>query len=66
MKRSLRIIVTVLLSGALLPGITIAQTRESGPWWPNAQWGAADAAGGSNWITPDKVLRQSRWSRPVG
>ena len=34
-----------------------AQTREKGPWWPNAQWGAADAAGGSNWITPDKVLK---------
>ncbi len=57
MKRILRIIVTVLLSGALLPGITMAQTRESGPWWPNAQWGAADAAGGSNWITADKVLK---------
>ena len=28
MKRILRVIVTALLSGALLPGITIAQTRE--------------------------------------
>ena len=37
--------------------LTAAQTREKGPWWPNAQWGAGDAAGGSNWITPDKVLK---------
>ena len=57
MKRITRVAVTVLCLGALLPGITIAQTRESGPWWPNAQWGAADAAGGSNWITPEKVLK---------
>lgn len=41
----------------LLPPVVNAQTREKGPWWPNAQWGAADAAGGSNWITPDKVLK---------
>jgi hypothetical protein len=33
-----------------------AQTRERGPWWPNAQWGAGDQAGASNWITPEKVL----------
>jgi hypothetical protein len=42
---------------ALLPAMALAQTREKGPWWPNAQWGAGDAAGGSNWITPDKVLK---------
>ena len=33
-----------------------AQTREKGPWWPNARWGAGDQAGASNWITPEKVL----------
>lgn len=33
-----------------------AQTREQGPWWPNAQWGAGDQAGASNWITPEKVI----------
>ena len=32
-----------------------AQTREAGPWWPHPIWGADDEAGGSNWITPDKV-----------
>jgi hypothetical protein len=46
-----------LLLAMLLPAIAPAQTREKGPWWPNAQWGAADAAGGSNWITPDKVVK---------
>ena len=34
-----------------------AQTREEGPWWPHPIWGADDQAGGSNWITPEKVLR---------
>lgn len=34
-----------------------AQTRQQGPWWPNAQWGADDQAGASNWITETKVLR---------
>jgi hypothetical protein len=50
-------LVAALLCGVLLPGIAGAQTREKGPWWPNAQWGAGDAAGGSNWITPDKVRK---------
>jgi len=35
----------------------IAQTREKGPWWPNALWGANDQAGASNWVTPEKILR---------
>ncbi|HEV7606732.1 MAG TPA: cyclase family protein [Steroidobacteraceae bacterium] len=45
------------LLAALLPSIVTAQTREQGPWWPNPLWGAGDAAGGSNWITPDKVVK---------
>jgi kynurenine formamidase len=32
------------------------QTRAEGPWWPHPRWGAADQAGASNWITPEKVL----------
>jgi hypothetical protein len=47
----------LFLALLLLPAIATAQTREKGPWWPNSQWGASDAAGGSNWITPDKVLK---------
>ncbi len=35
---------------------TAAQTREKGPWWPHPIWGANDQAGGSNWITPEKIL----------
>ena len=34
-----------------------AQTRNEGPWWPNKLWGANDQAGGSNWITPEKIVK---------
>jgi kynurenine formamidase len=34
-----------------------AQTREKGPWWPHPIWGANDQAGGSNWITPEKIVK---------
>ncbi len=37
-----------------------AQTREQGPWWPHPIWGADDQAGGSNWVTPEKVLEAAR------
>jgi kynurenine formamidase len=37
-----------------------AQTRDSGPWWPHPIWGADDEAGGSNWITPEVVLRAAQ------
>lgn len=37
--------------------MAFSQTREKGPWWPSELWGAEDQAGGSNWITPEKVLR---------
>ena len=36
---------------------SLAQTREHGPWWPHPIWGAEDQAGGSNWITPEKILQ---------
>ncbi len=36
---------------------TAAQTREKGPWWPHPIWGKDDQSGGSNWITPEKVLK---------
>ena len=45
-----------ILSALLLPAVSIAQTRESGPWWPNAEWGPDDEAGASNRITQEKVL----------
>jgi kynurenine formamidase len=44
----------VLLSGHIHP--IYAQTREQGPWWPHPIWGKDDQAGGSNWITPEKIL----------
>jgi hypothetical protein len=52
----MRMLTGVVLSAVLSP-LASAQTRDQGPWWPHAQWGAADAAGGSNWITPDKVVK---------
>jgi kynurenine formamidase len=33
------------------------QTKEKGPWWPHPIWGANDQAGGSNWITPEKIVK---------
>ncbi len=49
-----RLLWVAVLFAASSPAL--AQTREQGPWWPNAQWGASDQAGASNWITPEKVL----------
>ena len=40
----------------LVPALVMGQTREKGPWWPHPIWGAGDEAGGSNWITPSKVM----------
>ena len=40
-----------------LPSGANAQTRENGPWWPHPIWGPEDQAGGSNWITPEKILQ---------
>ncbi len=34
----------------------VGQTRDEGPWWPHQLWGPGDQAGGSNWITPEKIL----------
>ncbi len=54
-SRSLLIsIVSVFVAAAAVTAN--AQTRDKGPWWPHPIWGAQDQAGGSNWITPEKVL----------
>jgi hypothetical protein len=45
-----------LLLAVSLPLAAHAQTRESGPWWPNREWGAMDQAGASNRITPEKIV----------
>ena len=34
-----------------------SQTREKGDWWPHPIWGADDQAGGSNWITAEKIVQ---------
>ena len=48
------------LALALEAGAVHAQTRDAGPWWPSTLWGAGDQAGGSNWVTPEKVLEAVR------
>ena len=48
--------ITLLLLTTLLPFAAGAQTREAGPWWPHAEWGAQDQAGASNRITSAKIL----------
>jgi kynurenine formamidase len=54
-----RIPLIALLSSLVLSltaGVATGQTREQGPWWPHPIWGKDDRAGGSNWITPEKIL----------
>ncbi len=46
----------VLLALVFCAASAMAQTREEGPWWPHPIWGAGDQAGGSNWITPEKIM----------
>jgi kynurenine formamidase len=44
------------LAGAMAPLSSAAQDTVEGQFWPHPIWGAEDRAGGSNWITPEKVL----------
>lgn len=55
MRLLLRASVPLLLA-ALLILPAVGQTRDSGPWWPHPIWGPDDQAGGSNWITPEKIV----------
>ena len=50
------LMLTVALITSLLATPALAQTRDQGPWWPHPIWGKDDRAGGSNWITPEKVV----------
>lgn len=54
--------ILLALAGSV-PSTAPAQTRERGPWWPHPIWGKDDRAGGSNWITPEKVLSALRLAR---
>jgi kynurenine formamidase len=55
LKRLPLLILIFFCAGSL--NILNGQTRKQGPWWPNKLWGAEDQSGGSNWITPEKVLK---------
>jgi kynurenine formamidase len=48
--------VVTLTTLFISPFSAAAQTRQSGPWWPNTEWGPEDQAGASNRITPQKVM----------
>lgn len=41
---------------ALMTSPAWGQARQAERWWPHPLWGGDDQAGGSNWITPQKVL----------
>jgi kynurenine formamidase len=59
MKQRMLWLAAVVISGVLIAWAipqVVAQTKEKGPWWPHPLWGPEDQAGGSNWITPAKVL----------
>jgi len=47
---------SVLLLFIMYANDSFSQTKEKGPWWPHKLWGSEDMAGGSNWITPEKIL----------
>jgi len=56
LKRFKTVIVFFFVVLILIVSHVYGQTREKGPWWPHPIWGPEDQAGGSNWITPTKVM----------
>jgi kynurenine formamidase len=54
-----------MAAGGMLAQAQVAQAQAAGDtpigpkWWPS-RWGPQDEAGGSNWITPAKVLEAAR------
>ena len=52
-------------AAALASSVAQAQTTPAAatmtPFWPHPKWGNDDTAGGSNWITPTKVLEAVKW-----
>lgn len=57
MKHVLAVTHALTLACLVAASATVgAQSREKGPWWPHPIWGPNDQAGGSNWITPEKIL----------
>lgn len=58
--RFARVTVLCVTAALLAPLDGGAQTREKGPWWPHPIWGPDDQAGGSNWITPETILRAAK------
>ena len=53
-SRTLLFALAASLVWSLLP--VAAASQETERWWPHPRWGPDDQAGGSNWITPEKVL----------
>jgi kynurenine formamidase len=55
-KRVTTVSMVFALSALVFSALSLAQTRERGPWWPSP-FGAKDQAGATNYITPEKVLK---------
>ena len=51
-----RINFLIILIAIALPLSSVAQNRQQGPFWPNAEWGVDDQAGASNRITSEKIM----------
>ena len=58
MKKITLLLISLIFS--LYHVTAVSQTRDEGPWWPHPIWGAEDQAGGSNWITPAKILESMK------
>lgn len=59
MKRGTVLFVVTVIGFALIAWPipqSFGQSKDKGPWWPHPIWGAGDQSGGSNWITPEKVV----------
>lgn len=46
----------LVLLGVLASEMSLAQTRDRGPWWPSPH-GAKDQVGASHYITPQKIVK---------
>jgi hypothetical protein len=55
LSRSL-LTLALTIAAVMAPRPSAAQSTDGERFWPHPIWGADDRAGGSNWITPEKVL----------
>jgi kynurenine formamidase len=56
MRNGSRCFLAFFVWGAVMTSPGWGQATQEKPWWPHPLWGGDDQSGGSNWITPEKVL----------